>query len=85
MGAGRKAAARHRPARITCDPAVILGSPAGQLAAGAPPMSASSIPGAVAVADDTLVSQGKNTPFQGCGMQGTVTTTIVGGRVVFAA
>ena len=36
MGAGRKAAARHRPCPHHLRPAVILGSPAGQLAAGAP-------------------------------------------------
>ena len=70
-------------ARITCDPAVILGSPAGQLATGAPADVCIFDPEALwKVADDTLVSQGKNTPFQGCGMQGRVTTTIVGGRVV---
>ena len=73
-------------ARITCDPAAILGSPAGQLAAGAPADVCIFDPEALwQVADDTLVSQGKNTPFQGCGMQGRVTTTIVGGRVVFSA
>ena len=71
-------------ARITCDPAAILGSPAGQLAVGAPADLCIFDPEALwKVSDDTLVSQGKNTPFQGCGMQGRVATTIVGGRVVF--
>lgn len=73
-------------ARITCDPAAILGSPAGQLAVGAPADVCVFDPEMLwQVADDTLVSQGKNTPFQGCGMQGKVTVTIVGGRTVFGA
>ena len=71
-------------ARITCDPAAILGSLAGQLAIGAPAdVFVFDRETLWRVGDDTLISQGKNTPFQGCGMQGRVTTTIVGGRVVF--
>lgn len=73
-------------ARITCDPAAILGSHAGHLAVGAPADVCVFDPEKLwSVSANALVSQGKNTPFQGCGMQGRVTTTIVGGRVVFAA
>lgn len=73
-------------ARITGDPATILGSPAGQLAVGAVADVCVFDPDALwKVTDATLASQGKNTPFQGCGMQGKVIATIVGGRVVFGA
>lgn len=71
-------------ARITCDPAAILGSNAGQLAVGAAADVCLFDPEALwQVSTDALVSQGKNTPFIGCGMQGKVKTTIVGGRIVF--
>ena len=71
-------------ARITCDPAAILGSPAGQLAVGAPADICIFDPEALwTVSDASLISQGKKTPFQGCGMQGKVAVTIVDGRVVF--
>ena len=73
-------------ARITCDPATILGSHAGHLAVGAPADVCVFDPDSLwTVSADALVSQGKNTPFVGCGMQGKVATTIVGGRVVFGA
>ena len=73
-------------ARITCDPATIIGSHAGHLAVGAPADVCIFDPDQLwTVNADALVSQGKNTPFMGCGMQGKVTTTIVGGRVVFGA
>jgi dihydroorotase len=73
-------------ARLTCDPAAILGNDAGHLAVGAPADVCVFDPDKLwTVSADTLVSQGKNTPFIGCGMQGKVTTTIVGGRVVFGA
>lgn len=72
-------------ARVTCDPAAILGIEAGALAVG---KSAD-----VCVFDphepwrvlpENLRSQGKNTPFIGYEMTGRVTATLVGGRVVFA-
>ena len=73
-------------ARITCDPATIIGSHAGHLAVGAPADVCIFDPDQLwTVNADALVSQGKNTPFMGCGMQGKVMTTIVGGRVVFGA
>ena len=72
-------------ARITCDPAAILGSHAGHLAVGTPADVCIFDPDKLwTVSTDRLVSQGKNTPFIGCGMQGQVATTIVDGRVVFA-
>lgn len=84
--AAEKLALAQALARITSDPAAILSSPAGQLAIGAIADVCIFDPDALwKVADDTLVSQGKNTPFQGCGMQGKVVATIVGGRVVFGA
>jgi dihydroorotase len=73
-------------ARITCDPAAILGISAGSLAVGSP--------ADVCVFDPTepwqvtpqaLRSEGKNTPFLGYEMAGKVRTTLVGGRVVFEA
>ena len=71
-------------ARITSDPAAILGIESGTLA-----------PGALAdicifdpletwpITAQTLRSQGKNTPFLGHQLSGRVKTTLVGGRVVF--
>ncbi len=71
-------------ARITCDPAAILGVAGGELAVGAPADVCVFDPSAVwQVTADALRSDGKNTPFLGCGMQGRVRTTLVGGRVVF--
>jgi dihydroorotase len=73
-------------ARITCDPAAILGSHAGHLAVGAPADVCVFDPEKLwSVSANALVSQGKNTPFIGCGMQGKVTATIVGGQIVFGA
>jgi dihydroorotase len=71
-------------ARITCDPAAIVGSAAGHLGVGAPADACIFDAEAIwQVSPQTLVSEGQNTPFAGCGMQGRVTATIVGGRVVF--
>ncbi|MBI2308060.1 MAG: dihydroorotase [Rhodocyclales bacterium] len=75
-------------ARITCDPAAILGLAAGgtgSLSIGAPADVCVFDPEAQwLVSAESLQSDGKNTPFLGCGMQGRVRTTLVGGRVVFA-
>ncbi|MEO8409727.1 MAG: amidohydrolase family protein, partial [Propionivibrio sp.] len=73
-------------ARVTSDPAAILGIDAGSLAVGCP--------ADVCVFDpcepwqllpEALSSQGKNTPFIGHEMTGRVRTTLVGGQVVFEA
>ena len=72
-------------ARVTCDPAAILGLDVGTLGVGRP--------ADVCVFDPTepwqvlagsLRSQGKNTPFIGYEMAGRATATLVGGRLVFA-
>jgi dihydroorotase len=71
-------------ARITCDPAAILGIAGGELAVGAPADVCIFDPEAIwQPGADTLRSEGKNTPFLGSNMQGRVRTTLVGGRVVF--
>lgn len=71
-------------ARISCDPAAILGIDAGHLGVGAAADVCIFDPETEwTVGRTTLVSAGKNTPFNGCAMHGRVTTTLVGGRVVF--
>lgn len=71
-------------ARVTCDPAAILGVEAGSLSAGCP--------ADICVFDPTetwcvkpmaLRSEGKNSPFMDSEMTGRVHATLVGGRVVF--
>ncbi|MBW7902067.1 MAG: dihydroorotase [Rhodocyclaceae bacterium] len=71
-------------ARITCDPAAILGVAGGELAAGAPAdVCVFDAQATWRVGADTLRSEGKNTPFLGREVQGRVRATVVGGRVVF--
>jgi dihydroorotase len=71
-------------ARITCDPAAILGIANGSLAVGSPADICIFDPAEPwRVLADALRSQGKNTPFLGYEMTGRVKTTLVGGRVVF--
>ena len=71
-------------ARITCDPAAVLGIEAGTLAAGSRADICVFDPEARwCVTPDTLRSQGKNTPFPGEEMCGQVRATLVGGRLVF--
>ncbi|HVR92765.1 MAG TPA: dihydroorotase [Casimicrobiaceae bacterium] len=70
-------------ARVTADPARVLGVDAGQLAVGAaadicvfdPEQRWTVLP-------DALKSQGKNTPFLGLELQGKVRYTLVGGQIV---
>ena len=70
-------------ARITSEPARILGVPSGRLAIGAPADLVIFDPAApVTVAAASLKSQGKNTPFLGHELAGRVHCTIVDGRVV---
>ncbi|MEI7611694.1 MAG: dihydroorotase [Betaproteobacteria bacterium] len=72
-------------ARITRDPAVILGIEAGSLAVGRPADICIFDPAEIwKVTPGVLHSQGKNTPFLGREMKGRVKTTLVGGRIVFA-
>jgi dihydroorotase len=71
-------------ARITCEPARILGVASGRLAAGAPGdvvLFDSAAP--LHVKAEALKSQGKNTPFLGYELAGKVRYTIVAGNVVY--
>jgi dihydroorotase len=71
-------------ARITAEPARILGVASGRLAAGAPGDLVLFDPAApFQVAAETLKSQGKNTPFLGYELAGRVRCTIVAGNVVY--
>ena len=73
-------------ARVTSEPARILGVPSGRLAPGAPADLALFDPAApLKVAPETLKSQGKNTPFLGYELAGRVRCTIVAGNVVYEA
>jgi dihydroorotase len=72
-------------ARVTSDPAAILGIASGTLAVGSPADICIFAPDEPwLVTADALRSQGKNTPFLGYEMIGRVKTTLIGGRVVFA-
>ena len=71
-------------ARVTCDPADILGIAAGSLAVGRPADICLFDPNEPwRLTPEHLRSQGKNTPFMGYEMTGRVRTTLVEGRVVF--
>ncbi len=73
-------------ARITCDPAAILGIEAGSLSVGSPADVCVFDPDeAWRVTPEALRSQGKNTPFMGYEVSGRVRMTLVGGRIVFEA
>ncbi len=72
-------------ARITCDPAAILGIAGGSLRVGSPADICLFDPAETwQVSADTLRSQGKNTPFLGRQVTGRVRMTLVGGRIVHA-
>lgn len=71
-------------ARITCDPAAILGIETGSLAVGRPADICLFDPTEPwQVTPETLCSKGKNTPFMGYEMAGRVHATLVDGRVVY--
>lgn len=73
-------------ARITCDPAAILGISAGSLTPGSPADVCIFDPSAPwVVSAESLCSEGKNTPFLGYEMAGKVVQTLVGGRLVYEA
>ena len=85
-GAAHKLPLAVTLARITSDPARILGVGAGRIAPGAPADLALFDPGAaVRVAAESLKSQGKNTPFLGYELAGGVRYTVVAGNVVYEA
>ncbi len=73
-------------ARISSDPARILGIEAGSLTVGSPADVCLFDPHARwRVTPENLRSEGKNTPYLGRELSGQVRLTIVGGRIVFAA
>jgi dihydroorotase len=85
-GAARKLPLAATLARITSEPARILGVGSGRLAQGAPADVAVFDPAAARrVTAQTLRSQGKNTPFLGYELAGQVRYTIVAGEVVYEA
>ena len=85
-GAARKLNLAQTLARITCEPARILGTSSGRLSPGAPGDITIFDPKASwPVSAETLKSQGKNTPFLGYELQGRVKATIVAGNVVYEA
>jgi dihydroorotase len=73
-------------ARVTSQPARVLGVDAGRLAPGAPADVCLFDPERRWVVEaGALASQGKNTPFLGVELAGRVVRTLVGGRTVYAA
>ncbi|MDX8402482.1 MAG: amidohydrolase family protein, partial [Mariprofundaceae bacterium] len=71
-------------AKMTVNPARLLGLEAGTLAAGAPADVCIFDPEARWVLDRAkLFSKGRNTPWHGQEMTGRVTHTFMGGRLVF--
>lgn len=73
-------------ARVTCDPARVLGLDAGQIKAGAPADLCLFDPDQFwKVAPAALKSQGKNTPYLGLELQGRVRYTLVDGAVVYGS
>jgi dihydroorotase len=73
-------------ARITSEPARILGVASGRLSAGTPGDVAIFDPQAPwRITPETLKSQGKNTPFAGYELAGRVRYTVVAGNVVYEA
>ncbi len=82
-GESRKLALAKTLARITSEPARVLGVPSG-LAPGAPADIAIFDPAAtLRVSAESLKSQGKHTPFSGYELQGRVRYTLVRGSVVY--
>jgi dihydroorotase len=71
-------------ARITVDPARVLGIKAGTLAVGAAADVCIFDPQAEVLVNRTnLKSQGKNTPFLGYALQGRVKATLIEGKLVY--
>jgi dihydroorotase len=83
-GAQQKLPLAQVLARITSEPARILGVQSGRLAPGAPADVVIFDPHApLKLRADTLKSQGKNTPFLGYELAGRVRYTLVAGNAVF--
>jgi len=85
-GAERKLPLPKTLARVTCDPARILGVQSGRIDVGARADLVVFDPGQHwRVVPEALKSQGKNTPFLGYELAGRVRATIVAGSVVYEA
>jgi dihydroorotase len=83
-GAARKLPLAKTLARVTCDPARILGVKSGRIEPGAPADLVLFDPGQHwRVVPESLKSQGKNTPFLGYELAGRVKATLVAGNVVY--
>jgi dihydroorotase len=85
-GAAQNLALGPTLARITSEPAKVLGVASGRLAVGAPGDLAIFDPREpLRITPETLKSQGKNTPFAGYELAGRVRYTVVAGNVVYQA
>jgi dihydroorotase len=84
-GDARKLPLAKSLARITCNPAQVLGVNSGRLAAGAPADIAIFDPRAPLRVPEMLKSQGKHTPFAGYELAGRVRYTLVAGNLVYEA
>ena len=85
-GMERKLTLAQTLARITSEPARVLGVASGRIEPGAPADLAIFDPqSAWRVTPQALKSQGKNSPFLGMELAGRVRTTIVAGNVVYQA
>jgi len=83
-GAERKLPLAATLARVTSEPARVLGAPSGRIEPGAPADLIVFDPQApFRVMPETLKSQGKNSPFLGYELAGRVRATLVAGNVVF--
>ncbi|GAB6041533.1 dihydroorotase [Endothiovibrio diazotrophicus] len=73
-------------ARLSWEPAEVLGLPVGRLAPGAPADLCIFDPAARwRLRESAMVSRGRNTPFLGWEFAGRVTHTVVAGRLVYKA
>jgi dihydroorotase len=85
-GMDRKLTLAQALARITSEPARVLGVASGRIEPGAPADLAIFDPQAAwRVTPQALKSQGRNSPFLGMELSGRVRTTIVAGNVVYEA
>jgi dihydroorotase len=85
-GAAMKLPLAKTLARVTSDPARVLGVQSGRIEPGAPADLAVFDPGQHwRVAPEALRSQGRNTPFLGYELAGRVRATLVAGKVVYEA
>ncbi len=83
-GRERKLGLAQTLARVTSDPARILGVAAGRIAPGAPGDVVVFDPeAAFRIVPEALRSQGKNSPFLGYELAGRVRVTLVAGKVVY--